>query len=58
MGDTDESGDEGLGSLFVCEQYIVKTWNINNTQQSLFCSNMSSVRSQNIIYLLLYYLFK
>ena len=34
--------DEGLYGLFVCEDYVEKTWEFEDLTQPLLCSNMSS----------------
>ena len=39
-----DSDDEGgfMGGLFVCEDYVEKTWEFDDIKQPLLCSNMSS----------------
>lgn len=42
---TDADGDM-LDGLFICEDYVVKSWQIGSIRQELLCSNMSSVRNR------------
>ena len=40
--DNDSDGDD-ISRLFICEEYITKSWEFRSMSQELLCSNMSSV---------------